>query len=111
MKTNRRLVIEVETVRLTIRSGASQLLYCPFCDAQVEVSVAEQSALPEGRSLRWIVNQLEASGLHFIETAQGALYICLNSLLGPTRSSQGSDANASRDAEAIPVPALNLLKE
>lgn len=101
MKTKRRVEIEVETARLTIRrkAGAVCSLPCLSCGAMVDMLTAETAALWCGCTLRWLVNHLETSALHYAETADGQLRICLNSLLqtNPTgaadASGEGQDIN------------------
>lgn len=85
----RRVEIEVETARLTLRRTTSsvRVLPCTSCATEVEMLAAETAALLCGLSLRALVGQIEAGGLHFAETPAGLLYICLNSLTG---SSPGS---------------------
>lgn len=84
MKTKRRLEIEVETQRLTVRrnTGVVRVLTCPFCATEVEMLTAETAALLCGLTLRLLVGQIENGRLHFVETPAGLLYICLNSLTG-----------------------------
>ena len=73
---------------------------------------AERAALLSGHGLRWVVNQLETCGLHYIETTDGFLYICLNSLLNITAGNRVSDeALVTREAELISGEEIKLLKE
>jgi len=44
------------------------------------MATPEEAAILTGFSLRAICRQVEAGGLHFRETANGQLFICLNSL-------------------------------
>ena len=41
---------------------------------------AEQAALVSGMSLRDLIRKIDAGDLHYLETADGLLSICLNSL-------------------------------
>jgi hypothetical protein len=113
VKTKRRVLVEVETERLTIRQQSEPVrLVCPFCQAEVLMASAEQAALLSGHGLRWVVHQLETNGLHYIETTDELLYICLNSLLSITAGSEVSDEiRAAHDAELISGEAIKLLKE
>ena len=113
MKTKRRVLVEVETERLTIRQRSEPVrLVCPCCNLEVLMVSAAQAALLSGHGLRWIVNQLETNGLHYLETTEELLYICLNSLLNITADSQVSgETRAALAPELIPGKAIKLLKE
>ena len=113
MKTKRVVLVEVETERLTIRQTSETVqLVCPFCEAEVLMASAERAALLSGHGLRWVINQLETNGLHYIETPDGLLYICLNSLLSITAERQVSaETHAAYEAELISGGAIKLLKE
>ena len=113
MKTKRRVLVEVETERLTIRQTSEPVrAVCPFCAAEVLMASAERAALLCGHGLRWVINQLETNGLHYIETTDGLLYICLNSLLDIAAGNRVSDeTRAAREAELISGEAIKLLKE
>jgi hypothetical protein len=56
------------------------LAWCPQCAAQVRMVTLEEAMPLTGRSLRAICREVEAGHLHFSETADGQLFICLNSL-------------------------------
>jgi hypothetical protein len=113
VKTKRVVLVEVETERLTIRQTSETVqLVCPFCAAEVLMASAERAALLSGHGLRWVINQLETNGLHYIETTDGLLYICLNSLLNITADRQVSaETHAAHEAELISGEAIKLLKE
>ena len=113
MKTKRVVLVEVETERLTIRQTSETVqLACPFCAAEVLMASAERAALLSGHGLRWVINQLETNGLHYIETNEGLLYICLNSLLNVMGCCQVSEeTGALHESELISGEAIKLLKE
>jgi len=113
VKTKRVVLVEVETERLTIRQTSETVqLVCPFCAAEVLMASAERAALLSGHGLRWVINQLETNGLHYIETTDGLLYICLNSLLNIIAETEISDeTRVPREAELISSGAIKLLKE
>ena len=54
---------------------------CAQCGAPVRVIRLDEASPDLGASLREIRNEVEASGLHYIEEANGSLLICL----GPSR--------------------------
>jgi len=74
--------ITVENERLLVfsqRQGTES--WCEDCHATVRMlSPAEASALA-AVSDRTIFRQIESRRLHFTETSEGAVLICLNSLL------------------------------
>lgn len=87
MKRKRRTEITVETetiVCLRRRSQAALIAWCPQCAAEVKLVTPEAAALHSGLSLRAIYRRIEADRLHFSETAEGQLFICLNSLNTPS---------------------------
>jgi hypothetical protein len=113
VKTKRVVLVEVETERLTIRQTSETVqMVCPFCAAEVLMASAERAALLCGHGLRWVVHQLETNGLHYIETNEGLLYICLNSLLKANAGGQVTDeTRVTHEAELISGEAIKLLKE
>src|SRR5689334_9382307 len=89
----KRVLIEVETERVTIRrASGNHRPACLICgDTAIAMIIAERVALSSGRDLHWLINQLEANRLHHLQTANRFLYICLNSLLSAIESSQDPD--------------------
>ena len=82
MKTRRRIEITVETdqVLLISKPGRSAPAWCGECNRRVRMATAEQAALLAGVSVRQIYRWVEAGKLHFTETPEGLLLVCLNSL-------------------------------
>lgn len=82
MRRTRKMRITVENERLLVvsqRQGTES--WCEDCHATVRMlSPAEASALA-AVSDRTIFRQIESRRLHFTETSEGAVLICLNSLL------------------------------
>jgi hypothetical protein len=54
--------------------------WCAACEAQVEMATPEEAALVTGATLRQIFRQIEQAQLHFVETPQGGVLLCLPSL-------------------------------
>ena len=52
-----------------------------MCGEPVRMVTADQAAIVTGTSLRAVLRQVEAAQLHFTETAEGRLFICLTSLM------------------------------
>jgi hypothetical protein len=71
---------EVEQVLVIRRRHPTAPAWCAECGALVEMLRPEEAAVLTGRSVRQICRQVEAGALHFIESADGALLICANSL-------------------------------
>ena len=79
----RRIEIAQETNQLIVlrrQGNAIQSGWCDRCAEQVQMVTSEQGALIAGMSLRQIVRETDAGKLHFQETPDGRLLICLNSL-------------------------------
>lgn len=53
---------------------------CPFCEQEVIVLTAEAAAQIAGVSRREIYRHIESGELHFSETAEGVVQVCLTSL-------------------------------
>ena len=84
MKKLKRTRITVSTSELTIirkLRGTTQA-DCPQCSARVEMATVEQVVTLTGIHSRAIYRSVEGGRLHFIETAEGHLLICLDSLRG-----------------------------
>jgi hypothetical protein len=78
---------EVTIIHNSGRSGAHRLLpdapqraWCPFCEQEVTVLTAETAAQVGGVSRREIYRRIESGELHFNETAEGVVQVCLTSL-------------------------------
>ena len=85
MSTKRRTIITVETERVLIihgRAGQREALpaWCAECDALVKLVSPEAAAALARVSPRTIYRWIETDRLHFTETAENTLLICLNSI-------------------------------
>jgi hypothetical protein len=82
MRGKRRTEIIVETHRMvTIRHKRGVVrAWCSGCAKRVRMVTAEQAATIVGVSPRVIHRWIEADQVHFSETPEGSLLICLNSL-------------------------------
>jgi excisionase family DNA binding protein len=78
----RRTLITVETDRIILMSGraARPVRWCAACAGEARMVTVDEAAALIGVSSRTIYQQVEADELHFTETPEGRLYICLNSL-------------------------------
>jgi hypothetical protein len=82
LKTKKTMEIRIETDRvLTIRRRRGVLqAWCQECGEQRDMICPEEAAGRAGVSLRAIYRRVEAKSLHFIETPDGLVFICLDSL-------------------------------
>jgi len=85
MKMRKRITkFTVETERtLIFRSRRDkQAGWCAVCGAEAEMLTVDGAARAAGVSELAIWRRAEAGSLHFIEDAEGRLFVCLTSLLG-----------------------------
>lgn len=82
MKVRSKTEITVETHRiLTIKRGSRcRLAWCEECGEQARMVTADEAAILAGLSLRTTYQLIEARKLHFLETTDRVVLICLNSL-------------------------------
>ena len=78
----RRTLITVETDRVILMSGrkVSPVRWCASCAGEARMVTVDEAAVLIGVSSRTIYRRVEADQLHFTETPEGRLYICLDSL-------------------------------
>jgi hypothetical protein len=82
LKIRRRTEITQETREVLVLRGHGKTSgWCDECGAPVKMVRPDEAAAAIGISLRLVFQQLEAGKLHFEETDEGSLFICLNSLL------------------------------
>lgn len=81
MKKTTRLTIETRQVFVIRRPAASRRAACEACGEVVNLVTAEEAARLARVSVRAIYRWVEGGHVHFIETADEALLICVNSLL------------------------------
>lgn len=79
----KRTRITVETERVLVVSRRHRIVesWCDGCGHKVKLLRAEEAAFISGVSLRDICRQVESDSLHYMETADRVLMICLDSLL------------------------------
>jgi hypothetical protein len=81
MKRTRRANITIEKERLLVINNRRSLeKWCEFCRAEVKMIDINQAAAIAVTSQLEIFRLVENCSLHFAETAEGALLICLESL-------------------------------
>lgn len=82
MKTSSKTEITVETHRLLrVRRGSRyRLAWCEACGEQARMATADEAAILAFVSPCAIYQLIEARKLHFVETPDRVVLICLNSL-------------------------------
>lgn len=77
----RRMEITIETDRVLIAGNRkSRAMWCEDCASEVRMISVDQAAAVVHESARTIYQWVEAQRVHFTETPDGRLLICLNSL-------------------------------
>lgn len=78
----KRTLITVETDRIVLINGlpSSPLTWCAACAAEVRMVTVDEAAAVARTSSRMIYRLVEDGQLHFMETPEGRLFVCLNSL-------------------------------
>ena len=84
MKNRTRTEITIETERVLIirKRKRSVLTWCSTCAQQVPMVKVDEAATIAGVSSRTLYRWVEAEKVHFAETPEGLLLICLSSLAG-----------------------------
>ena len=99
--------VEIEIKRRTRRLGP---VWCVQCGAPVEMVPPDVAALVAEVSARAVFAWVEAGRIHFTETPEGALLVCLNSLplaLGATANvgslmTDGAEPAVERAKDSAP---------
>jgi len=80
--TKRRIEITVEKRRLIVlkRQRRSVPDWCADCGEQVAMLTPDQAATIANVSSRTIYRRVEAGEMHYLETAEGRLLVCANSI-------------------------------
>jgi hypothetical protein len=89
VSTKKRTTITIETERVLIISRrvgrhSPPRAWCAECDALVKLVSPEAAAALASVSPRTIYRWVETDRLHFTETAENTLLICLNSIPAAT---------------------------
>lgn len=82
MRTKKRTEIAIETERVVVIRRRRSLVqaWCQLCGRQVVMVTVDEAARIAFVSERTIYRWVENEKLHFAETADGGLLICLNSI-------------------------------
>ena len=83
MKKEQHLEITLKSERsISIKSSRALTALCEACGREVQMFTPGQAALICGLSSREVYHRVEAGEVHFTETVEGLLLVCLDSLLG-----------------------------
>ena len=82
MKTKRTIEVTIERNEFSVLRNCrgSAYAWCGVCARSVGMVTPEEAARRSGVSVRTIYREIEVGGLHFLETPQGLLLICVASL-------------------------------
>jgi len=82
MKTKRTIELSVETRTVSVlrRVADPAFHWCAVCRGHVMMISPELAAVQAGVSVRAIYSSIEAGQIHFLETPEGALLVCVDSL-------------------------------
>jgi hypothetical protein len=64
--------------------------WCSACSSEAVMVTPEQAAAIVGSSVRAVNQSVEAGQVHFLETPDGGLLVCVNSLSEPRAVATGS---------------------
>src|SRR5689334_612844 len=81
MERHTRIIINTSELTLIKRLQGLAEADCLLCGARVEMATPEQAVTLTGIASRVIYGWVESGQVHFLETAEGHLLICLVSLL------------------------------
>ena len=101
MKKERRTEITLKTERsISIKSSRELTAWCEQCSAQVQMFTPGQAALISGLTSREVYHRVEIGAVHFSETVEGLLLVCLDSLLHYQAVTLELAADIEADGEA-----------
>ena len=80
MKRRTEILIEIDEVTVVSRRTGSVPEWCPQCSALVTTVTPQQASVIAQVSVRTINQWVEGDWIHFIETGDGLLFVCLDSL-------------------------------
>jgi hypothetical protein len=81
-KIRTEITIETERVLIIKQRKGRCLAWCPICAGQVPMVMVDEAATLSRVSARTIYRLVESERVHFAETPQGGLLVCLSSLAG-----------------------------
>lgn len=87
MKRTKTITIETQQIQVIRRRTGDLTLeaWCAACAAQVPWVTPDAAAHHTGQTTRELYRQVEVGALHFCETPEGGLLLCLGSLCKQAR--------------------------
>ena len=79
-KRRTEIVIEIRNMRVWRKMGVPVSTWCPACAREVRMITPNEAAMIFGLSTRAIYSRIGTGEIHFRETPEGHLYICLDSI-------------------------------
>jgi hypothetical protein len=81
-RTTRTVELTVERTEFSTPRGPrpNAVAWCGGCGRSAPFVTPEEAARSTGAGLRTVFRQIEAAEIHFLETADGVLLVCLDSL-------------------------------
>ena len=83
MSETKEITVETERLLIIRRRYRAVEEWCDGCGEQALMIRPDQAAAVTGRTLRTIFTDIESGRLHFRESPDGLLLVCLHSLLAP----------------------------
>ena len=97
MKKKIQLTVETHELLVISRTKGSTQGWCNECAEDVPLIRPEEAAVLAGVSPRTIYRRVEAGFVHFAESPEGWLLICLSSLLDENRINPAAPLGRSTD--------------
>ncbi|HVG22275.1 MAG TPA: hypothetical protein VNI02_24775 [Blastocatellia bacterium] len=85
MKKRTEITVETDEIIIIRQPRRLARIWCRKCARQVMMVTVDQAAAVTGKSSRLIFRMAEAGNIHFAETSEGFLLICLQSLIAISR--------------------------
>jgi hypothetical protein len=74
------IAIEIEELIRVVSHRQAARAWCPACGSEALMATPQQAAAIAGSSVRAVNRSVEANRVHFLETPEGLLLVCVNSL-------------------------------
>ena len=97
-----RITVSKDEITVIKKMPGKALATCQPCGRQVEMATPEQAVTLTGIHSRTIYRWVEGGQVHFIETAEGHLLICLDSLLATHDNSLREIQEAESSRKLLP---------
>jgi hypothetical protein len=80
MKRRTEIIIETDRILVVGHRRTAFKAWCEACGAEVRMVTADEAAALARVGLRMVFRWVEDGSLHWVETDEGLLLICINSL-------------------------------